>query len=70
MNDDLIINLYAERNENAIVKTKENYGVKLSRISFNIVKNTEDVRECENDTYLKAWNSIPPKNHAHIYFHI
>ena len=60
MDDKAIIGLYLERNEKAIEKTDLNYGKYLKKIAFNLLKNKEDVEECVDDTYVKAWNSIPP----------
>lgn len=60
MEDCQIIELYLERSENAIKETKFKYGKFCFRIAHNILRNNEDAEECENDTYLKAWNSIPP----------
>lgn len=60
--DDLeIIELYWARNESAIEETKNKYERFLYRISYNILSNREDSQECLNDTYLRAWNSIPPE---------
>lgn len=61
MNDEEIINLYWTRQENAIYETDKKYGKYCNKISFNILQNKEDVKECVNDTYLKTWNSIPPQ---------
>ena len=60
MEDYDIINLYWQRSEAAIEETRTKYGKYLHTISMNIVKNSEDAEECINDTYLKAWNNIPP----------
>lgn len=60
MEDKEIIELYFERNEQAIAETAAKYGSLLSRIAGNILRNKEDGEECVNDTYLKAWNTIPP----------
>lgn len=60
MNDKMIIQLYFERNEKAIEKTAEKYGSYCHSISQNILDNREDAQECVNDTYLRAWNTIPP----------
>lgn len=62
MNDDLIVDLYLQKNQNAITESAAKYGSRLKKISFNIVQNTSDSEECENDTYLSAWNSIPPNS--------
>ncbi|MBO5262431.1 MAG: sigma-70 family RNA polymerase sigma factor [Clostridia bacterium] len=59
--DDLeIIKLYYERQEMAIDETDKKYGRLCHSISYNILGNEEDVKECVNDTYLALWNSIPP----------
>lgn len=58
--DKNIVDLYWNRKDSAIVETSEKYGSYLFKISFNILYSKEDSEECVNDTYLKAWNSIPP----------
>ncbi len=60
MNDETIIELYFARNENALIETDRSYGKFCRRIAKNILELDEDAEECVNDTYLKAWNSIPP----------
>ena len=60
MKDSEIVALYWERKETAIEQTQQKYGAYLSKIACNILTNLEDSRECVNDTYLKAWNSMPP----------
>ena len=59
MKDAEIVDLYWERNEVAIQQTEQKYGVYLSKVSYNILSDFEDSKECVNDTYLKAWNSMP-----------
>ncbi len=61
MSDEEIINLYWERQEKAIYETDKKYGRYCNTISFNILQNNEEAKECVNDTYLKTWNSIPPQ---------
>ncbi len=61
MDDNKIIDLYWKRSENAISETEKKYGRDCYHISFNILHNNQDCEECINDTYLKAWNTIPPK---------
>ena len=61
MEDQKIIGLYLERTEDAIVETKNKYSRLLVSISYGILKNVQDAQECENDTYLRTWNLIPPK---------
>ncbi len=60
MQDDKIISLYFQRDETAISETDKKYGNYLTKIAYNILFDWEDSRESVNDTYLKAWNSIPP----------
>ena len=60
MEDSKIVELYLERNEEAISKTSEKFGKRLRFLSFGITEDFETAEECENDTYLEAWNSIPP----------
>jgi len=61
MNDDAIVELYWNRDESAIAVTQEKYNSYLMKIARNILSNTEDCKESVNDTYLAAWNSIPPQ---------
>lgn len=60
MEDSRIINLYWERSESAIAETSNKYGRYCYSISHNILHNDEDAEECVNDTYLRAWNAMPP----------
>ncbi len=60
MDDLKIIELYFERNELAIKETDAKYGKLCYRIAYNILCNNEDSEECVNDTYMGAWNAIPP----------
>ena len=66
MDDQKIIDLYFSRDEMAIQETASKYGSLCQQISENIVGNTSDAEECVNDTYLKAWNSIPPTRPASL----
>lgn len=61
MKDEEILDLYWDRNENAITATAEKYGRYCHSISYNILHSHEDAEECVNDTYLGAWKSIPPR---------
>ena len=67
MQDEDIVKLYLERDEAAIKETSDKYGGKLRRLSFDIVKDDMSAEECENETYLQTWNSIPP-NEPYSYF--
>lgn len=60
MNDKEIVELYWKRDENAILMTQEKYQRYLTKIAYNILTDLEDSRESVNDTYLAAWNSMPP----------
>jgi RNA polymerase sigma-70 factor (ECF subfamily) len=60
MQDDMIVSLYWERDEAAISETEQKYGRYLTKIAYNVLSDWEDSRESVNDTYLKAWNSMPP----------
>lgn len=62
MEDGKIIELFFERSESAISETEKKYGDYCHYISYRILKSEEDAQEIVNDTYLKAWNTIPP-NH-------
>lgn len=60
MEDKTIVTLYLARNERAIRETASKYGRRLRSLSYGIVEERETAEECENDTYLSAWDSIPP----------
>lgn len=66
MEDAKIIELFWVRNEDAIRQTDAAYGRKLHVLSSRILRNREDAEESVNDTYMKAWKSIPP--HRPQYF--
>jgi len=56
-----IIDLYWERSENAIRETDVKYGKLILHLAGNILRSREDAEECVNDTYLGAWNAMPPE---------
>lgn len=60
MQDEKIVELYWNRDENAIRETQEKYENYLYKIAYNILSDKEDSNESVNDTYLAAWNSMPP----------
>jgi RNA polymerase sigma-70 factor (ECF subfamily) len=62
MDDRQIVALYWERSEKAISETSKKYGKYCSYIAYNILHNHEDCEECVNDTYMRAWDAIPPKH--------
>lgn len=60
MEDHQIIDLYWARSESALSETAGKYGRYCHYIAYGILHNDEDSEECVNDTYLRAWNSMPP----------
>ena len=60
MEDEQIVALYWARDERAIGETEQKYDRYLTKIARNILEDVEDSREKVNDTYLAAWNSMPP----------
>lgn len=60
MKDDKIIELYWQRDQSAISATDEKYGRYCFFVADNILGSREDSEECVNDTWLAAWNSMPP----------
>lgn len=61
MKDIEIVELYWNRDETAITATANTYSSYCYSIAYNILNNKEDAEECINDTWLGAWNSIPPQ---------
>lgn len=66
MVDDQILDLFWERSEQAIIETKAKYGRYCYTIAYNVLHNSEDAEECENDTYLGAWKIIPPQRPGNL----
>ena len=66
MEDREIISLYFDRNEAAISETDKKYGSYCRSIAVNILKSDEDSEECVSDTWLMAWNTIPPKKPTYL----
>ncbi len=60
MEDGRIVQLYWDRDQRAIPETEGKYGKLLHSISWNLLHSREDAEECVNDTYLRAWEAIPP----------
>lgn len=60
MEDERIIDLYWNRDQRAIRETDGKYGRMLHSIAWNLLRSREDSEECVNDTYLRAWEAIPP----------
>lgn len=62
MEDKEIVELYWERDQSAIAQTKEKYEHFCYSIAYGILRNQMDSEECVSDTYLRAWNGIPPEH--------
>ena len=67
MEDAKIIELFWERNEQAVKETDAAYGRKLYVLSNNILNNREDAEESVSDTYMESWKTIPPKRPKYFY---
>lgn len=66
MEDHQIIDLYWQRDPDAIKETAGKYGAYCFAIAENILCSPEDSEECVNDTWLNAWNAIPPQKPLHL----
>ena len=60
MDDKRIVELFFQRDEQALTETRQKYSRYLHRVAHNILQNEQDAEECVSDTYLRAWNAIPP----------
>ena len=70
MDDKKIIELFLARNEDAIKHTDDTYGRRLFHLADNIVRNDQDAEESVNDTYMKAWDTIPPRKPQYFFAYI
>ncbi len=61
LSDEIIIELYCGRSEQAIIETDKKYKKYLWTIAYNILHDNLDCEECLDDTYLGVWNAIPPE---------
>ena len=66
MEDSQIIELYWRRDESAIAETERKYGPFLQKIALDLLSSRPDAEECVNDTYHRAWTSIPPERPARL----
>lgn len=66
MNDNEIIELFFARSEQALLAASGKYGGYCGRIAGNMLKSSQDCEECLNDTWLTAWNTIPPTRPVHL----
>ena len=70
MTDSQIVALFWERNEDALRETDAAYGRKLFSVSDRILGSRPDAQECVNDTYLKAWETIPPQRPCYFFAYL
>ena len=66
MEDFQIVKLYWARNESAISESDRKYGRMLRSLSYSCLASHQDAEECVNDTYLDAWNTIPPERPTYL----
>ena len=66
MEDTAIVALYWARDEQALAETATKFGAYCRKIADNILHSAHDVEECENDTWLAAWNSMPDNRPARL----
>jgi RNA polymerase sigma-70 factor (ECF subfamily) len=66
MDDNAIVEMFWRRSEDALVQTAGRFGAYCRRIAMNILDNDSDADECVNDTWLRAWNAIPPARPTHL----
>lgn len=60
MQEETLLDLYFSRSETALEQTKQQYGTYCYAIAYRILAQPQDAEECENETYWKAWQAIPP----------
>ena len=60
MQEETLLDLYFSRSETALEQTKQQYGTYCYAIAYRILAQPQDAEECENETYWKAWQVIPP----------
>ena len=65
MEDLKIIQLYWEREESAIIQTKEKYGKTMEQLAYRLLFDYQDTEECCSDTYWDLWNALPPNRPIH-----
>lgn len=70
MNDEQILDLYWARNEEAIACTDRVYGHRLQGLAYRILLRREDAEESVSDTYMRAWNTIPPRKPMHLFAYL
>ena len=61
MEDERIIELFFQRNEDAVTEAQHKYKTYCAHIALNLISNSQDAEECVNDVFLTAWKRIPPE---------
>ncbi|MBR2371072.1 MAG: sigma-70 family RNA polymerase sigma factor [Clostridia bacterium] len=61
LSDEKIVELFFARNEQAIDETDRKYKSYLVKVAYNILSDRDEAEQCLDDTYVRAWNTIPPK---------
>lgn len=70
MEDSKIVEMFWNRNEEALNLLESKYGRDLKGIAFGILNNNEDCEECLNDAYFRTWNSIPPARPKYLFAYV
>ena len=70
MDDSKIVELLFARNEDGIKHIDDTYGRRLFALADNIVRNDQDAEESVSDTYMKVWDTIPPKKPMHLFAYL
>lgn len=70
MKDELIVDMYWDRNEDAIKETQSKYGAYLFKTAWNILFDTQDSEETVNETSFRAWNSMPADRPSFLKFYL
>lgn len=70
MEDNRIIDLYWKRDPQAIEETRIRHGTALHRIAAGILRNQEDGEECVSDTYMTAWQTMPPIRPMYLFAYL
>lgn len=70
MEDREILELFRQRDQRAIPALEERYGGRLRALSLRLLGSPEDAEECVSDTYLAAWNAIPPEEPVYLFAYL
>lgn len=69
-NDRELVELYLSRDESAVERTERRYGKRLMGLAKSFLSDMRDAEECVNDTYMKAWRSIPPQQPEDLFSYL